>query len=126
MATLEPESGASVPVPMLLTSLVGREREIEQVGTLLRRPGAPAGSRLLTLTGPGGVGKTRLALAAAAMAGDFADGVRFVPLAALQDHRLVASSLVQALGLRELGARPFVEQVQAAREFEALLLVDNF
>ncbi len=124
MATSPPVPRPSPPVPALLTSLVGREREVEHVCALIHREDV----RLLTLTGPGGVGKTRLALAAsAAAADDFADGVRFVPLAAVQDHQLVAAVLAQAVGVRDLGALPFADQVRAAAgETEALLLVDNF
>ena len=113
---------AALPIP--LTSFVGREREVEQVTALLRRDDV----RLLTLTGPGGVGKTRLAIgAAAAASADFADGLRFVPLSAVRDHRLVTSGLVHALGVPEPSTLPFADQVRAAvGESEALLLVDNF
>src|SRR5262245_28888507 len=114
---------ASSRIPPALTSLVGREREIEEVCALLRR----ADLRLLTLTGPGGVGKTRLALAAAAAAAeDFGGDVRFVPLASVQDHRLVAAILALAVGAGEPDGRPFSDQVRAAAAgIEALLLVDN-
>ena len=77
-----PRRGA-LPTP--LTSFVGRERETQAILDLLRRPGV----RLITLTGPSGVGKTRLAMHAAAEAtGDFPDGVRFVSLAAIRDAGL--------------------------------------
>jgi hypothetical protein len=80
----------NLPVPA--TAFIGREAELAELGELLRD-----GVRLLTLTGPGGVGKTRLALQAAAEAADtFPDGVWWVPLASLQDPRLVLSSVAQA------------------------------
>src|SRR5215213_1907727 len=103
MATSPPVTRPSPPVPALLTSLVGREREVEHVCALIHLEDV----RLLTLTGPGGLGKTRLALAASAAAADgFADGVRFVPLAAVQDHRLVAAVLAQAVASGTWGRCP--------------------
>ena len=79
-ATDSPQPRATVALPHLLTPFVGRERQLTDLMTLLR----PGGVRLLTLTGPGGVGKTRLAQAAAEALGEsFPDGVYFVPLAAL-------------------------------------------
>jgi predicted ATPase len=86
----------STNLPVQPTPIVGRERELADVLTLLRS------SRLLTLTGAGGSGKTRLALQAAAeLVDEFPDGVWFVSLAALADSQLVTSAVRQALGARE-------------------------
>jgi predicted ATPase/transcriptional regulator with XRE-family HTH domain len=112
-----------------LTPLLGREHEEAAVMHLLRRdPHAGAPVRLLTLTGPGGVGKTRLALQVAeALQDAYADGVVFVSLAALGDPALVAATLAQALGLRETGGAPLQESlVEALRLKHMLLLLDNF
>src|SRR5687767_7912254 len=102
---------STLPTP--LTRLVGREQEIGEVRDLLTQPHPSARSgqavRLLTLTGPGGVGKTRLAIAVAGVVSEsFSDGVSSVSLAAITDPALVASMIVGALGLAEVGGRePF-------------------
>ena len=110
------------PLPALPTTFLGREAEITALGELLRD-----GVRLLTLIGPGGVGKTRLALAVAQAHGNlFADGAAFVGLAPLANPALVLPAIAAALGLREEGNRPARELVQAHLAPQRLLLViDN-
>src|SRR5258708_8440002 len=121
-AGTEQASPYHLPVPV--TPLVGREREVTEICALLRRREA----RLVTLTGTGGVGKTRLGLAVAhAFVEEFADGVGFVPLAAVSDPERVMSAIAQALGLWEAGDRPLEERVQDyLQEKHLLLLLDNF
>jgi predicted ATPase/transcriptional regulator with XRE-family HTH domain len=117
---------ASVPEPTLpgpRTPLVGREHELEEIGTFLRNRGV----RLLTLTGTGGVGKTRLALRAAGeAAGLFPDGVVFVALASLGDPALVLPTIAQSLGLREAEHRTPREAIRAfLKDKRFLLVLDN-
>jgi predicted ATPase/DNA-binding SARP family transcriptional activator/Tfp pilus assembly protein PilF len=112
---------ASLPVP--LTSFIGRERELNQLKPLLQT------TRLLTLTGAGGCGKTRLALAAAdalLAAHSFADGVYWVELAALSDAALVPKAIASALGVAEESGRPLSETLsEAMRPRHVLIVLDN-
>src|SRR6266702_5090004 len=126
MPTRHTEQGSRLFSSLLvpLTSLLGREREVATACTLIARPEI----RLLTLTGTGGVGKTRLALAIASkVQGNYSDGVCFVSLAPLQDADLVLPTIAQTLGLQEGRTRPPLELLQAAlREQHLLLVLDNF
>jgi predicted ATPase/class 3 adenylate cyclase len=110
--------------PSSRTPFLGRESEVTAVAALLQAPRA----RLLTLTGPGGTGKTRLALEAGMrVAYDFADGAVFIDLAPLRDPALVLSEVATTLGLREATGRVLRDVVHDfLREREMLLIVDNF
>ncbi len=109
-------------LPTTLSPFIGRGREVDEAKRLLRA------SRLLTLTGAGGTGKTRLALQVAAEAGvDFSEGVYFIDLAPLATHTLVANAIAGALGVFENPAEPLPNTLKRALAGRTLLLViDNF
>jgi predicted ATPase/class 3 adenylate cyclase len=108
-------------LPMQLTSFLGRQREIAEGRQLL------IDGRLLTLTGPGGTGKTRLSLQIAADATDrFADGVYFVPLGTISEADLVLPTIAQALGLVDPGTKPLDRLAEHIGEKCMLLVLDNF
>ncbi|MDQ3780007.1 MAG: LuxR C-terminal-related transcriptional regulator [Chloroflexota bacterium] len=120
-------TGPAVPLvrlPAPLTGFIGRDQQVAAVSDLLLQDD----TRLVTLTGVGGVGKTRLAIRVAeAMVTRFADGVVFVPLASVQDPALVATTIAQTVGLRESLARSPVDELCAfLRTRRLLLVVDNF
>lgn len=117
-------ASAGQPLPAELTPLIGREREVDQLVALLRRPTV----RLVTLVGPGGVGKTRLAVQVArCLHAAFCDGARLVSLASMSEPALVLPALAQALQLQEHHSTTLLEQVQEAlRDQRALLVLDNF
>lgn len=107
-----------------LTSLVGRDEEAAALRNLI----LVERERLVTLTSPGGVGKTRLALRVIEdLAGAFADGVVFVPLAAVSDPGLVPATIARELGVHESGDRPvLVSLIGLLRDRTLLLVLDNF
>src|SRR5918997_1610397 len=108
-------------LPLQLTSFVGREREIAEVKDLLVE------QRLLTLTGPGGCGKTRLALKVAGdLAESFEDGVWLVELASLSDPNLVPQAIASTLEVREAPGRSLTEVViEHLKSKKTLLVLDN-
>ncbi|MDQ3699636.1 MAG: tetratricopeptide repeat protein, partial [Chloroflexota bacterium] len=111
-------------LPILATPFIGRRQQLGMVLARLLRPEV----RLLTLTGPGGTGKTRLALQAAAdLLEQFPDGVFFVPLASIADADLLPSAIAQALEIKETAGRSLLEMVKEfLRERALLLVLDNF
>src|SRR5579863_6445856 len=111
-------------LPMQPTPFVGREQEMLNLCELLRRPDV----RLVTLTGPAGVGKTRLALQVAAELSDlFADGVFLVPLAAVNEPEQAVSAITQTLSISDLsGQSPLALLKATLKDKQMLLLLDNF
>src|SRR3989449_4662824 len=120
-ALAAPEAPVGAPPPAQLTSFIGRERETAAVQELLH------GTRLLTLTGVGGSGKTRLALEVASrLAARYPEGVAWVELAPLANPELVPHHVADALGVRRDGIRAAGDALlEALRDWEALLVLDN-
>ena len=114
-----------LPVPA--TAFVGRTRELVAVGELLQRPEV----RLVTITGPGGIGKSRLALELGrSVSEDFPSGVYFVPLGAISEASAIPLAITQALGIRESSGQSALENLkdylQNSLRTQLLLLIDNF
>ena len=123
LAVESPELRARRHLPAPATAFIGRAREVEEIVDLLR-----SDVRLLTLTGPGGIGKTRLAIeCAGALADRFAHGVFFVDLASTSDTDLFGPTIAHALEVPEGGgAEPLAALAQHLRERQLLLVLDNF
>lgn len=113
-------------LPAQPTLFIGRRREVAEVCRLLTQESPPV--RPLTLTGPGGTGKTRLGLQVAAqLQNHFSDGVCFVPLASLRDPQLFAAAVARQLNVREGGGQPILHLLKnALHERQLLLVLDNF
>src|SRR5437868_24839 len=114
-------------IPVQRTRFVGREKEVAAAKELLLRQDV----RLVTVTGPGGIGKTRLAVEVArGLIERFPGGIHFVPLSSLSDPGLIASVIVQTLGIREVGGQSPLEilkkNLQDSLHAPMLLLLDNF
>ena len=111
-------------LPLELTSLIGREKELADAQSLLLRDDV----RLVTLTGPGGTGKTRLGLELAReLIGQFGDGVFLVSLAQINDPSLLSSAIAQTLGIMEKGGKSLLDSlIDYLRDKQTLLFLDNF
>jgi predicted ATPase len=116
--------GGRTSLPRPLTRLIARDQDVAAVASLLR----DSDVRLLTLTGPGGVGKTRLAIAAASqVTNQFPDGVAFINLAPIANPFLVVDTIAAALGLRDMGVELLHDRLYSVlADRRLLLLLDNF
>jgi len=121
---LKTRYGRSDNLPVQPTPLIGRELEVATIGQLLRREDV----RLVTLTGPGGTGKTRLGLQVASKLRDvFVDGVFFVSLAPINDPMLVMPTIAQAIGIQDEVGQPLSARLaEVLHQKQVLLLLDNF
>ena len=120
-----PMSTGRVPhnLPAQPTPIVGRDQDLKEVRGLLLDPAA----RIVTLVGPGGVGKTRLAIEAASRTLEgFPDGVRFIPLSAVDPPEILMSALARAMGIVEMGPNPHDALVGELRDRRVLLVLDGF
>ena len=115
-------AGRATGSPIALTSFFGRQRELDELRRLL------ANNRLVTLTGAGGSGKTRLAgELAGSLGAELPDGISWVPLAAITDPELVPAEIAKRVGILGLGDRPHLDAIAAVlRDRQALLVLDNF
>ncbi|HVG01185.1 MAG TPA: AAA family ATPase, partial [Chloroflexia bacterium] len=120
---LKTENAHPNNLPISATEFIGREREVQEICALLSKPQV----RLVTLTGPGGTGKTRLSLqVGAALLKQFRNGVFWVPLAPVSHPALVLGAIGEALKLMESGSRPLIESLKDyLRQKEMLLALDN-
>ena len=116
-------SNGPAALPAVDSRLIGRARELDALSRIVR-----GRARIVTLTGPGGVGKTRLAIElAAAVSGDFSDGVAFVALAPVADAALVVPTIAATLGLRESAGQSLRAALEAhLRDCHLVLVLDNF
>ncbi len=113
------ETSSTIPVP--LTSFIGREKELKEIAKVL------SSSHLLTLTGPGGVGKTRLAIQTAHDSiKKFKDGVFWIGLVGLSDENLIPQEIAQSLNIREVSNEPLIETLKThLKSKDVLLVIDN-